>query len=241
MKRLLLIHCLVFCAALPAAAQIQNSAPFNLQNYDYKYRWRFGFSIGLNVFDYTAISSMRTVQPIGYPPMILKVDMVAATPGFNINGIANYRLSQYFDLRALPGICFGSRILNYYTEDGELHHAMNIESNYIELPLLLKASARRTSNYRPYLVAGFNSRFNLNWKTAENKGIYISSTIYQPHAEMGAGLDMYFFYFKLSFEIKYSVGFTNNLGSAVVERQEAYRDAISRLNSQIFVFAIHIE
>ncbi len=184
---------------------------------------------------------MQTVQPLGQNPQVLKADVVNVIPGFNINGIVNYRLSKYFDLRSLPGICFGSRELNYYNEDGSLNHSMNIESNYVEIPILLKASAKRTSNYRPYLIAGFNSRFNLNWKTSDNKGIYISSKVYQPYIELGAGIDIYNYYFKLSLEFKYSGGLTNSLGSTVVEGQEAYRDAISRLNSQIFIFAIHIE
>ncbi|MDR0694336.1 MAG: hypothetical protein LBF81_03435, partial [Prevotellaceae bacterium] len=70
---------------------------------------------------------------------------------------------------------------------------------------------------------------------------YISSVVFEPFYEVGAGLDIYFYFFKLSLEIKYSGTVINNLGSSMVAGQEAYYDAIDRLNSQIFIFAIHIE
>ncbi|MDR2361353.1 MAG: PorT family protein [Prevotellaceae bacterium] len=225
----------------PAVAQIQHSAPLYLLHYDYVRRWRFGFSMGLNVFDYTAVNSNLLVQLPGEAPEVLRADVVDVIPGFTINGIVNYRLSHYLNLRAMPGICFGVRSLNFYRADGSLLHSMHIESNYAEAPVLLKYSAKRVSNYRPYMVAGVNSRFNMNWKTREQKGTYISSAIFEPFYEAGFGLDVYFYYFKLSIEFKYSGGFLNGLGRGVVDGYEGYHMAIDRLNSQIFIFALHIE
>jgi len=259
MKHLLLILLLAVGAALPAAAQVQSASALNLMSYDYTRRWRFGFSLGINVFDYTVINSMKPVMnPV--PPLkisydallesnnieapILWADVVTPQVGFNINGIVDYRLSRYFNLRALPGICFGTRELSFYDNsqpNDSNPYTMTLESNYIEIPILLKFSAKRVTNYRPYLVGGVNPRFNLNWKTSEKKGNYISTTVFEPFLEVGAGLDIYFYFFKLSVEFKYSGTFINSLGSNVVMGQEAYRDGIDRLNSQIFVFAIHIE
>ncbi len=243
MKRFLLILLLLTGLVLPVAAQMQGSGSLNLLNYDYHRRWRFGFSLGINIFDYSINNSLKEVQPLGSAqPMVLWADVVSVKPGFNINGIVNYRLSHYFDLRALPGICFGTRELNYYNNaDGSLQHTMVLESNYAEIPILLKYSAKRTSNYRPYLIGGVNPRFNMNWKTSEKKGNYISTTVFEPFVELGAGLDIYFYYFKLSLQFKFSGSFINSIGSNVVTGQEAYRDAIDRLNSQIFLFTINIE
>jgi hypothetical protein len=242
MKKKIILSLLLFGSALlPAVAQIQHSAPLYLLHYDYIRRWRFGFSMGLNVFDYASILSLRSVQIPEEKPSVLRADVVDITPGFNINGIVNYRLSRYLDLRAMPGICFGVRSLNFYRPDESLLHSMQLESNYAEVPILLKYSAKRVSNYRPYMVAGFNSRFNMNWKTREQKGTYISSAIFEPFYEAGCGLDIYFYYFKLSLEFKYSGGFLNGLGESVVEGYEGYHKAIDRLHSQIFIFAIHIE
>jgi len=235
---------LLFCGslAIPAAAQIQSETPLHLMNYDYIRRWRFGFSIGGNVFDYAISNSNKVVLPFGDAvPTSMWAEVVDVAPGFNINGIINYRLSRHFDLRTLPGICFGTRNLNFYRADGSLERSMELESNYVEIPILLKYSALRSSNYRPYLVGGFNTRFNMNWKTREQKGTYISTAICEPFYELGFGLDMYFYYFKLSFEFKYSGGFTHSLGSNTVEGFDYYRDVIDRLNSQIFIFSIHIE
>jgi hypothetical protein len=241
MKKSLLLLLFIGCAALPAVAQIQNKSPLYLLHYDYIRHWRFGFSMGLNVFDYTTINSLKSVHIPDETPGIIKADVVDIVPGFNINGIVNYRLSYYLSLRALPGICFGVRKLNFYRPDGSLLHSMQIESNYAEVPIQLKYAAKRVNNYRPYMIAGVNSRFNMNWKTREKKGTYISSAIFEPFYEAGFGLDIYFYYFKLSLEFKYSGGFLNSLGNNVVDGYEGYHDAIDRLNSQIFVFAIHIE
>jgi hypothetical protein len=240
MKRILFILLFV-SVGLPMTSQAQG-ATLNLLRYDYVRRWRFGFSLGINVFDFTVINSLREVSLTPQQQGVLWADVVNPHAGFNINGIVDYRLSKFFNLRALPGICFGSRQLNFYdNRDGSLHHSMMLESNYVEMPMLLKFSAKRVSNYRPYLVGGVNPRFNMNWKTAEHKGNYISSVVFEPFYEAGAGLDIYFYFFKLSLEFKYSGTIVNNLGSSVVNGQEAYHDAIDRLNSQLFIFAIHIE
>jgi hypothetical protein len=241
MKRFLSILFFITAVLLPMAVQAQSST-LHLLRYDYVRRWRFGFSLGINVFDFTVINSMQEVTLNALPQGVLWADVVNPQPGFNINGIVDYRLSHYFNLRALPGICFGSRQLNFYNnDDGTLIHSMMLESNYVEAPILLKFSAKRVSNYRPYLVGGVNPRFNMNWKTAEKKENYISSIVFEPFYEFGAGLDIYFYFFKLSLEFKYSGTIINNLGSSVVAGQEAYHNAINRLNSQIFILAIHIE
>jgi hypothetical protein len=243
MKRFLSILFFIAISLLPLIVQAQGSV-LHLLRYDYVRRWRFGFSLGINVFDFTVINSMQNVRLDALPQGqgVLWADVVNPQAGFNINGIVDYRLSHYFNLRALPGICFGSRQLNFYNDaDGTLIHSMMLESNYAEMPILLKFSAKRVSNYRPYLVGGVNPRFNMNWKTAEKKGNYISSIVFEPFYEVGAGLDVYFYFFKLSLEFKYSGTIFNNLGSSVVAGQEAYHNAIDRLNSQLFIFAIHIE
>lgn len=240
MRRFLFILLFITAGLLPLTVRAQGTE-LHLLRYDYVRRWRFGFSLGVNIFDFSVINSMREVNLDAQQKGVLWADVVNPQPGFNINGIVDYRLSRYFNLRALPGICFGSRQLNFYNADDALHHSMMLESNYAELPILLKFSAKRVSNYRPYLVSGINTRFNMNWKTAEQKGNYISSIVVEPFYEFGAGLDIYFYFFKLSLEIKYSGTFINNLGSSIIAGQEAYHHAIDRLNSQIFIFAIHIE
>ena len=241
-KKIVILFLFWGSLSIPAIAQLQSETPLHLMNYDYIRRWRFGFSIGGNVFDYAISNSNKVVQPFGDAlPTTMWAEVVDVKPGFNINGIINYRLSRHFDLRTLPGICFGTRDLNFYRSDGSLERSMELESNYVEIPILLKYSAFRSSNYRPYLVGGINTRFNMNWKTREQKGTYISTAICEPFYELGVGFDVYFYYFKLSFEFKYSGGFLNALGNSTVEGYGYYKDVIDRLNSQIFIFAIHIE
>jgi hypothetical protein len=162
--------------------------------------------------------------------------------GFNINGIVDYRIIRNWHLRSGFGICFGQREVNFYQgENGPLVHTSQYDSYYIEIPLLLKFSANRHSNFRPYLIAGTAARYNLSGKVNPEKGVVVGVVPFEPFYEGGFGFDWFFYYFKLSFEIKYSGGFINVKSDKIAEGFEAYGDAISRMNSRMVLFSFHFE
>jgi hypothetical protein len=220
-----------------AAAQIQ-STELHLLHYDYVRKWRFGFTLGGHIADYAIKNSKKPV--FGDTPLMAEV----TTPGigFNINGIVDYRIIRNWHLRSGFGICFGQREVNFYQgENGPLVHSSQYDSYYIEVPLLLKFSANRHSNFRPYLIAGTAARYNLSGKVNPEKGVVIGAVPFEPFYEGGFGFDWFFYYFKLSFEIKYSGGFTNVKSNHIAEGFEAYGDAISRMNSRMVLFSFHFE
>ncbi|MDR2448677.1 MAG: PorT family protein [Prevotellaceae bacterium] len=220
-----------------ATAQIQ-TVELHLLHYDYVRKWRFGFTIGGHIFDYAIKNSEKPV--FGDVPLMAEV----TTPGvgFNINGIVDYRIIRNWHLRSGFGICFGQRELNFYQGvNGPLAHTSQYDSYYIEIPLLLKFSANRHSNFRPYLIAGTAARYNLGGKVNPSKGVVIGVVPFEPFYEGGFGFDWFFYYFKLSFEVKYSGGFTNVKSDNIAEGFEAYGDAISRINSRMILFSFHFE
>lgn len=226
----------------PGMAQ-RGDKPMTQLGYDYGKPFHFGFSLGFNFMDFTIKNNgnMQLFSPTD--STALWADASAMVPGFNVNIITDYRLNEYFSIRCLPGLAFGQRDLKYYEPSGKLRTVMNLESSFIEIPLLIKYKAKRSGDIRPYLIGGINPRFDVAaYKKLNNKeGIYVRLNSTDIYYEFGAGLDFYLTYFKFSVELKYSSGIFNVLSPDLVEGGESYVKALDKIHSQLFVIAFHFE
>lgn len=243
-KRLIQVFILCFIS-LSATAQFQ-WRELNLRHYDDVKRIRFGFTLGANFLDFSTVNTLKPVKLPGQTdPMVVRADVVAVRPGFNINAIMDYRISGVFNARILPGICFGSRDLEFYDNDAPgnvIVHTMPIQSNYIEIPMQIKYSAKRHSNFRPYVIGGVNMRSNLTYGSDENNGNYFEFKRFEPFFEFGVGLDTYFYYFKLSVELKISKGFEDVMAKrSAAPGYEPFLDAIDKINSKSIQLSFHFE
>jgi hypothetical protein len=204
----------------------------------------FGFSLGLNFLDYRIDQSQYALTHNYY------VGIKELKPGVNIQAISNLRLGELFDLRCLPGISFGERQLYFldsiggYMYDGKPYH---IESSFLELPILLKYKAKRLNNFRPYMIAGVNFRYDLAIKGEyDYKDQLIMLKRFDTYTEFGGGCDFYLTYFKFGVELKYSLGMTdvfrktNSSGESFIEHPE-YTNMIDKLKSNIFIISFHFE
>ncbi len=243
-KRIILISILsIFslgCFAQPQWREL------NLIHYDEVKRIRFGFTLGANILDFSTVNVLDPVKLPGQTdPLRVRADIVSTRPGFNINGIMDYRINKLLHARILPGICFGSRDLTFYDEEAPgsvVLYTMPIQSNYIELPIQLKYSAKRHSNFRPYIIGGINLRSNLTYGEDEASGSYFEFQRFEPFYEFGIGLDTYFYYFKLSVELKISKGVENVLSKhSATPGYEPYLDVIDKMNSQSIQLSFHFE
>jgi hypothetical protein len=166
-------------------------------------------------------------------------EVVTLSPGLNIGIVSSLRINKNLNVRFLPGISFGQRNL-WFIEDGKKDDApLEIKSTFLEFPLLLKYSGDRMTNVRPYIIGGINPRIDL--AKTENAGLKLSPS--DLYLEVGAGLDMYLNYFRLSAEAKLSVGLKNVLDPAGTGEPEdvMYSDVIDRLTSRLFVFTFYFE
>lgn len=237
---------LLFCStSLVGFSQFQRE-PLHLLHYDYLKTLRFGFTIGLNVLDFSTVNTFDYVMiNPGDPPTKIRADVVTMSPGFSLNGIIDYRIARNLNLRALPGICFGSRELRFYNDElpgNVLLHAMPIVSNYVELPLHVKYSAKRHSNFRPYVIAGINIRSSLTYKSKVKDGVYFDFAPAEPFYEFGFGFDSYLPYTKISIELKISKGVEDVLAKRQVQPgYEPYLEAIGSLKSQMIQLSFHFE
>jgi hypothetical protein len=202
--------------------------------------FRFGFSLGLNAFDFDIQNSEKVIDGNVY-----QADVSNLKPGFSVGVITDMLLSRYLNLRFTPTLHFGERELNYgYVGMAEADRfTQNIPSVPISFPLYLKYSSERYGNIRPYLIGGGGIYFDLGQK--KDEPIYLRT--FDVFAEFGVGCDIYFSFFKLAPELKFALGF-NDMFVPLDERaatlnpnDEKKSLAISKLSSRLITLTFNFE
>jgi hypothetical protein len=218
----------------------------------------FGFTLGVNTLDF----GLTHYNPIGTNPDFIEFDPVYASekriteidpvradvsgliPGFTVGIISSLRITRDLDLRFLPGLSFGERELYYNIPVWETTYLQplqyySIKSTFLDFPLLIKYKARRINNDRPYIIFGPAYRQDISRSGKEDLVRLKSGGFY---AEVGAGWDHYFAFFRFSVEAKVSLGLNNLLGAPPSENQRQYYTyAIKDLKSNIFTLSFHFE
>jgi hypothetical protein len=192
------------CAQAQFATNMFGKDPIiNLENFD-KQRVHWGYFLGFNSYDFK-------IEYINTPETDIHVKTIT---GFNVGLVGNLRLFEYLDLRFEPGLYYGQRDLTYSHTTDESDRLRQVKSTYIHFPLLLKFSALRTGNVRPYLLGGFSRSINLGAnETAQQdneEGIFRMKR-WTNNYEVGFGVDFYFEYFKFSPSIRGVFGLEDEL------------------------------
>lgn len=165
----------------------------------------FGFSLGLNFMDFAVIPAYIDDN----------VNVTSIIPGFSVGAISDLRLNRYLNLRFTPTLMLNQRNLTYTDES-----TASLLSVPLYLPLYLKYSSERVTNFRPYLIGG--GGVWVDWGRNKEKTVLLKP--FDALIEAGFGCDIYFPFFKLAPELKFSFGF-NNMVTPLDER-----DAGSLLN-----------
>lgn len=165
----------------------------NKENFD-KQRVHWGYYLGFNSldfkFDYLSVTEDIEVQ---------------SQTGFNVGLIGNLRLSDHFDFRFEPGLAITQRNLLFPNFEDEQDRLREVKSTYIHLPFLMKFSAKRTGNIKPYLIGGLSTALNLGSNSDapdDNSNQRFRMTKWSSFYEVGFGIDIYFEYFKFSPSIR---------------------------------------
>ncbi|KOS07731.1 PorT protein [Flavobacterium akiainvivens] len=178
----------------------------NMENFD-KQRVHWGYFLGFNSYDF---KFDYKVNP--------GVDIIAKkTTGFNVGLVGNLRLMENLDLRLEPGLYYTQRNLTYNDPRllTDFEKLREVKSTYIHFPLLLKFSAKRTGNVRPYLLGGVSRTWNLD-SNADAKDDNLTGDRFRmkkwtSNYELGFGVDLYFEYFKFSPSIRGVFGLEDEL------------------------------
>ena len=128
----------------------RHKKPQNLPRYDFK-KIHFGFTLGINSLNFNINKNKK----------FLDNDTLLSTlsqdqKGFNLGIVSNLRLGRYTDLRFIPTLVFGERILNYqFNETNNLNlNDKRIESTLLDFPISLKYKSERYNNFRTYVMCG---------------------------------------------------------------------------------------
>ena len=174
-------------------SQVSFSQFKNLQNFDER-DLRFGYYIGINQYDNKVIYKNNTPYPIS----------VDRSEGINIGLIGELKLNKNLFLSLEPGLHANKKNIIFnerkeFTNYGDTLWV--VKSNNIHIPLLLKYSAKRLNNFRPYLKAGLSTSINLNEieGTLSNNGLEnFKFEKFNFYYELAFGVDFYLKYFKFS-------------------------------------------
>ncbi|NQV74865.1 MAG: outer membrane beta-barrel protein [Bacteroidetes bacterium] len=153
------------------------------------------------------------IDPFNGLPMInsqLRSLSSPVTPGFGLGFVSDFRLGNNANLRFAPGMVFADVIVNYEFENPSLSMQRIVQGTLIDLPLGIKLKSDRRKNFRAYVIGGAKYSIDIISKnktddTALSPDVkYLKSLKNMVWYEAGVGFDLYFEFFKLSPEIKFS-------------------------------------
>jgi hypothetical protein len=199
----------ILCSIQFSSAQLFNKERIlNNENFD-KARLSYGYYLGFNVYDYN----------FDYRTDVKDIQVLKST-GFNIGLLGNVRINDYIDIRVEPGLVISRRELNYsqtfFTgidfEDKDL--IREIQSTFIHIPILIKFSAKRINNIKPFVVGGISTALNLSSQqdnpddNSKNVFRVSKNNLYY---ELGLGIDIYLTWFKFTPSIRGVFSMQNEL------------------------------
>lgn len=210
----------------------------NLPSYEYK-RVHFGFLIGVNATDFHIYNTgVRTTENGN---LARYGEIIDLNPGINLGIVTDLRLCNNLNLRFLPGISFGERNITFVNENGLVidDKPLRIKSTFLDFPLLLKYSAFRMRNVKPFIVGGGSIHYDL----AKEKQEHLTMKSIDACWDIGAGMDFYLSYFRLSIEVRGAFGLLNmyNPNGSVESDDIPYVQAIDCMKSRIFGLTFYFE
>jgi hypothetical protein len=240
MKKLVKIIAIVIMAI--ACGQTVVARTFNDKVLNRPYadlrRWHLGFSIGFHTED-IKFSHNGLVTENGES---WYMEQPSFQPGFCVNGLIDFRLSTYFNLRFNPGMYFGTRDVRMIDINSGETERQSIKSAYVVAPIDLKFSSERLRNLRPYMTTGIMPAFDVSKKRNDllrlkNADVYWT---------IGFGLDSYLPYFKFIPEIKFCLGLTDALQHDRADLTDdpdklKFTEALKRATSKMIVLTFYFE
>jgi hypothetical protein len=170
----------------------------------------WGFYLGYNNSGYKL-----TYKESSYPNTNIDFNSLG---GFNVGLIADMKINNHFNLRLEPGLISNESTLAFIDNDNVAdfgnHTSTTIESTFLHIPILLKYSAFRLNNVRPYLIGGISYDYNFSSNQDSENDNHERQFRMQTHNfmyEVGFGFDFYFDYFKFSPSIRGQFAMTNEI------------------------------
>jgi len=199
MKKIGIFLGLFFLANQCILAQFKKDPILNIQNEDKKFL-NWGYYLGFNQFDFQFEYENDTATQNELTDIL-----VDKTFGFNVGLIGEMRINEFVDVRFEPGLFYTQRDLGFPGFASENDAIREVRSTYIRFPLLVKLSARRFGNWKPFVIGGGFAAINLgsNEDSLEDNSsgeFRMKKNSYG--YELGFGIDFYTEYFKFTPSIR---------------------------------------
>jgi len=172
------------------------------------------------------------------------------SPGFGIGFVVNKRINEHSDLRFTPSLVFSDRLITYDYTTPPVNNTtfstkeMKVQSTMIDFPLGFKLKSDRRNNFRAYVLAGAKYSMDIaSKKKTSNAGVPVLEKLLSNRKnfasyEAGFGFDLYFEYFKMSPELKWSQSFQNIL---TADAQNPYARPLDKLMLRHVTFSLYFE
>ena len=221
--------------SLPVALFAQQEKVKNKPYVDNKL-FHLGFHVGLHAQDMILThSGANTNGEVWF------AEIPSYSPGFSVGVIGDMYLNPYFNLRFTPTINFGDKKFVFKEQESGDEFRTSVRSSYLTFPLSVKYSAMRLNNFRPYLVGGIYTAFDLGRK--RGNPMLLKGTDFG--LEFGLGCNLYLPFFRLCPELKFSFGLLDLLekNRSDLQGQETikYSDALSKATSRMVTLTFNFE
>lgn len=244
-----LIAILLFCSILAAKAQNWGGG-IDTQDFN----WGFGFHYVASEFKLVRTPNWR--EPFwDYEQNKYITDSLTSisspmSAGFGIGFVLNYKLSPYLDLRSTPTLNFSDRLVNYAYKLGQppintefSDKQQKVQPTVVDFPLAIKLKSDRRKDFRAYFLLGAKYSVDLasSKKTSdEDKALlykFLKNKKNYTSYEAAIGFDLYFEYFKMSPQIKFSQSF----GDILRHENQPYSSPIEKAYLRNFTFSLFFE
>ncbi|MGE4568303.1 MAG: outer membrane beta-barrel protein [Bacteroidales bacterium] len=233
MVKKILIASILSVALLTVAAGQRVAAYTNLPDADEK-PVSFGFGVGLNTQDYS----------FGFSRPGLLADLPETALNYHVQLIGSFTLTPSLSLRLQPGVIIPSELPVAFYEAGTREPLPTLPEELSDIsrfsfvmPVLLKYSAKRYRNIRPYLVAGLSPRISRPNRDHSVLALKDSELL----ADAGAGIDIYLPYTKMIIECRGSFGLNNSFDGYRAESPHRPQSGVNKMISTGYFLTVYFE
>ena len=228
---------ILFCFCFAFSNLFAQTQKLRHQPYGDQKLYHFGISVGVNFQD-IILTNAGLPDENGETWFATIPDY---SPGFSVGLVGDLYLNPYMNLRFTPVLHFGDKNFEFVEPEIGGSFRTTIRSNYLTLPLSVKLRSMRVNNYRPYLLAGAYTAFDLGRKTDE--AVYLQLMDYG--ITIGLGCDFYLPIIKVAPELRFSFGLRDIIEH---ERKDLtdnslrkYSDAISKGKTRMISLVFNFE
>ena len=243
-NKYLLIIFLLFCSNL---LQAQALAPAWASGADQRDQsFGFYFSYVSSNYKITKTPNWRTpyFDAVANKNITDSLNSISSTPlpGFAIGLISRYRITENLEARITPSLVFADRSLSYNYRTPSQNIDKQIQTTTVDLPLSVKLKSDRIANFRAYVIGGVKYSLAIGSKSQSTVDTNPLDKLVRNVGgfgsyEAGFGCELYFEFFKLSPEIKFS----NSFGNILVQDNSPFSSPISRLSLHTIMFSLLFE